>query len=84
MELNAQGEFNVHNLEGLGVGVLGAQNLFRLGFVTYFLVLPALTLSSRIASVASKARYYRPDGAFLLMVWVVIGTSAVLAALRAR
>lgn len=77
-EVNAQNEFNLHNLEGLGVGMLGIQNLFRLGFFVYFLVFPLLTLSSHVRTWAAKVGYYRPDSAFLLMVWGVIGASAIL------
>lgn len=77
-EVNAQQEFNLHNLEGLGIGMLGIQNLFRLGFLTYFLVLPLLTLVHRVRSLAARVGYRRPDIAFLVMVWGAIGASALL------
>jgi hypothetical protein len=76
--VNAQDEFNLHNLEGLGIGFFGIQNMFRLGFLVYFLVFPALTISDRVRSWAARVGYVRPSGAFLLMVWGVIAASGLV------
>lgn len=77
-DINAQGEFNVHNLEGLGLAGLGVQNLFRLGFISYFLVLPILTASRRVRALVAKLGYSPPERAFLMAVWAVIGVSVFL------
>lgn len=77
-DINAQGEFNVHNLEGLGIGGLGVQDLFRLGFITYFLLLPMATASSRARRWLARLGYTAPDRGFLVMVWAVIAASVFL------
>ena len=79
-ELNTQGEFNFHNLGGLQ-GT--SQWVFQLGFLFYFLLLPLLTVSSRVRAWTSKVGYTAPHWAFLAMVWIVIGATYVLQALGA-
>jgi hypothetical protein len=78
MVLNTQDEVTIHNLEGLGGGPLNAQNLFRLGFVFYFLVVPLLTLTSRARGWLRRVGYHRPDTVFLSLVWFVVVSSIAL------
>ncbi len=85
-ELNAQNEFNLHNLEifqggGLSQGsfnwkaFLKSQNLFRLGFFGYFLILPLLSYWSWLKKILNKIRYERPINYFALGILVVYITS---------
>jgi hypothetical protein len=77
-EVNYQNEFNVHNLEALQVGALNPQNLFRAGFITYFLILPLLMSFGRIRAIGTRLGYVAPGVPFLLMIWIVMGVSVVL------
>jgi hypothetical protein len=77
-ESNYQGEFNIHNLDILSIGALNPQNLFRLGFFTYFLILPLLMQVRRLRELGTKVGYVAPEAAFLFMVWIVMGVSVIL------
>src|SRR5690606_29576334 len=85
-DANVQGEFNLHNLRGLQggalfeepgeerpwLGLLGSQNLFQLGFATYFLVLPLLALIPAVRRVFERyALPYLGLGA-VAVVWIPI------------
>lgn len=88
--INAQDEFNIHNLEVFqGGGILGdsfsfksllkSQNLFRLGFFGYFLILPLLSFVPKIKSILDRIRYKRPDKRFVLALIIVFVLSFSLA-----
>lgn len=90
--VNAQGEFNLHNMQIFGSGrligaegynlsigaLMNSQNLFRLGFFTWFLVLPLLTLLPSLRRLAERLDYVRPRLALLAPLWVVLVFAAVL------
>jgi hypothetical protein len=93
--INEQREFNIHNLKwfqggfllegtstrgGLG-SLLSSQNLFRLGFLGYFLFLPA-TLSSRWGKRLNETlRIPYPGKKLLIFIWVPIAMSILLSVL---
>lgn len=81
-EMNAQEEFNIHNLEVFqGGGILGdsfslgsllkSQNLFRIGFFGYFLILPLLSFIPKIERILKRLRYIRPDKWFVIALLLV-------------
>ncbi|MBT8272816.1 MAG: hypothetical protein KJO77_03350 [Bacteroidia bacterium] len=89
-EMNAQDEFNIHNLDVFqGGGILGdsfsfssllkSQNLFRLGFFGYFLILPLLNLIPKIKNILKKIRYVSPDKRFIICLLIVFVLSFALA-----
>lgn len=94
-EMNSQGEFNFHNLKifqgeelfvdgklnkvGLIDYIFSTQNVFRIGFFGYFLILPLLSLHSKGARVLSIVGYVRPGTLFICIMLLVIGTSFALA-----
>ncbi len=91
---SAQAEFNLHNLHLFGAGrllggdgshynisigaLLNSQNLFRLGFFTWFLVLPILTMVPTLRRFAERLDYVRPSLALIAPLWVVLAFAAVL------
>jgi hypothetical protein len=90
---NAQGEFNLHNLNVFQGGelfgargevgwtsLLKSQHFFQLGFFAYFLVLPAITLMPRGAALISMLRLPYPGWRLLAAIWLPIGLSIVLTA----
>jgi len=93
--VSEQNEFNLHNLnvfegESLFVdgklnknGLIGffmsSQNMFRLGFFGYFLILPVLLFMSRFNKFMKKIGYVKTDYKFILILCVVFGLSFILA-----
>ena len=92
---NAQGEFNFHNLEyfqrrgppvslsdGLAVNVrelVNSENLFRIGFTAYFLLIPILARVPAVGSMFRRIRLPLPPAHFLLCLWSTLVLSAVAA-----
>ena len=72
--INRQGETNLHNLDL----PFSSQNLFRAGFIAYFLLLPLLTLAPPIRRLSAQLGYIVPHLSFLLMTWTVIVLSIAL------
>lgn len=91
-DANVQGEFNLHNLRGVHGGklledeeetpllgaLLGSQNLFQLGFVVYFLIIPLLALLPRVRQ--GLVRVGLPFLGFraVLTVWIPIVAAVIL------
>lgn len=93
--VNAQNEFNFHNLElfkgdklfvdgklsklGIINFLKSTQNVFRIGFFGYFLVLPMLLFIPRIKKFMLKIEYVKTDFKFILITCIVFGLSFLLA-----
>ncbi|WP_353777537.1 hypothetical protein [Winogradskyella sp. 3972H.M.0a.05] len=94
--VNAQNEFNLHNLsifEGDDLFVDGkisrqgvinflksTQNIFRIFFFGYFLIIPILmSLSGKIKRLVEKLGYIKPSPLFIFSIIVVFGLSFILA-----
>lgn len=88
--LNSQGEFNIHNLAFFQGGslldgqfhwtsLLKSQNLFRLGFYGYFLVLPVLSLPKSMNKILESLGYFSPGVLFSISVLVVFSFSLLSA-----
>jgi hypothetical protein len=90
---SGQSEFNLHNLRIFRGGrviaadggfdlsldmLLNSQNLFRLGLVAWFLVLPALTLLPAIRRLADRFDYVRPSLVLLAPLWLVLAFATIL------
>jgi len=89
-----QSEINFHNLYILSGGstwkrffetgelsiyqIVDLQNIFRLGFVFFFLVLPILCINKKIYDFVMRIGYYRPTLFFLLNIWIVMIFSALI------
>lgn len=84
-DLNAQKEFNIHNFYLLQGGKIAdpsgdfsikmlfkSQNLFRIGFLGYFLLLPILFRFTRLRDSMLKLGYRAPPTAFTMAVLVVV------------
>ena len=94
-ELNAQGELNIHNLVPLQGGSLvegevsigtffKSQNLFRLGFLVYFGVLPILALMrTRVGGLIRRAKIPVIGPRDLISSWSVIVVSFLLVVMGA-
>ena len=90
---NAQGEFNIHNLEIFHGGhltrsenqsfasLLKAQILFQIGFAIFFLVLPVLARSAPIRNLLVKTGAYVPSLKFIPFVWIPIGFALIFSLL---
>ena len=89
-DVNAQKEFNFHNLDifqggsviedGFSLSVLlKSQNLFRLGFFGYFLVVPLLMYIPKLKKIANKVGYVQPSKLFIIVLLVVFVLSFALA-----
>ena len=87
---NAQNKFNLHNLKAPQGGhlvdsplrlssILKSQNRFRIGFFSYFLVLPFLLYIPKIKKLMSKIGYKKPDYRFTLILLLVFLLSFVIA-----
>ncbi len=85
-QINAQSEFNLHNLNIFHGGnltessielsvFLKSQNLFRLGFFAYFLVIPLLVYMPIIRELMSKIGYNKPVTSFTLILFLVFALS---------
>ena len=96
--LSAQEEVNIHNLrffqggkwtDGLLLGrfdlkmLLGSQNLFRIGFACYFLLIPLLLYWGRPRFfkelVIEKLKYPVPKASFVISLWTALSLSFFLA-----
>jgi len=88
-QVNAQNEFNLHNLNVLEGGslmdgsiglstFLKSQNLFRIGFFSYFLILPLLLYISNFKKLMLKIGYKKPDNDFILVLFLVFVLSFIL------
>lgn len=92
---NAQGEFNLHNLEVFHGGhltskssysfstLLKAQILFQIGFVAFFLLAPVLIRVKAIKELFGGLGIYIPSLKFIPFIWLPIGFSLVLSVLSA-
>jgi hypothetical protein len=61
------------------LGLLNAQNLFYLGFLTYFLFIPLLVQSKRLSFLKNKFNYKVPSFYFLISIWPTIILTFILA-----
>lgn len=94
--VNAQNEFNFHNLaifkgedlfvdgklskEGVINFLKSTQNIFRIGFFSYFVVFPFLMLISRkLNRFFTKIGYIKPHNYFIFGTLLVFGCSFVFA-----
>ena len=93
--LNAQSEFNLHNLKALTADahvinpegksfswkmLLSSQNLFQVGFTLYFLLLPALMLKDYFRRLAVRLGFPEINWRFVVMVWIPLIVSVGLTA----
>ena len=84
---NQQNEFNLHNLKLLHGKkmintdgkiqfdprkLLSAQSLFRLGFFSYFLLLPLILKLPRLKSLADKIGFPHIPGLMVICIWAPI------------
>lgn len=84
-QISAQNEFNLHNLRPLQGGswmksfhlknLLKSQNLFRVGFFGYFLLLPLVMYVRKIKYFMLKIGYKKPDILFVIVLLFVFGLS---------
>lgn len=88
-KLNAQNEFNLHNLNLFQGGsllnspfsldnLLKSQNLFRIGFFGYFLALPFICCIPKCSELMLKVGYKNPDIKFVLVLMMVFLLSLIL------
>jgi hypothetical protein len=96
--MSAQEEINIHNLrflqggkwtDGLSSGrfdvkmLLGSQNLFRIGFACYFLLIPLLLYWGRPkflqVLLKEKLSYPLPKVSFVISLWTTLSLSFFLA-----
>lgn len=91
-KMSVQAEFNLHNLTLFGGGrvlapdgvnlsmetLLNSQNIFRLGFASYFLLLPALCVLPPFRRFAVGLGYVAPSPLLLFTAWSVIVISFVM------
>ena len=90
-----QGEFNLHNLSVFNEGgfiadgkinkmtlterLISSQNIFRMGFFGYFLIIPILWfISNKIEAILSRMGYIKPSNAMLIIMLVVFVFSFAL------
>ena len=91
--INVQGEFNLHNLKWFekGGGLLdgtiknhglaalySSQNLYRLGFFTYFLFLPLFCHMKPDSALVRHLKFPYAGRNLLLFIWIPILTSIVM------
>jgi hypothetical protein len=57
---------------------MGPQRLFYLGFFIYFLIIPLLTISSKIKPIQEKFNYVTPSIYFLIAIWSNILLSVLI------
>jgi len=95
--LSSQNEFNLHNLEifagdslfvdgkiskaGIVNFLKNTQNIFRLGFFGYFLILPLFTFNKKIKKLLTKIGYAKPSSKFILVLLIVMVLAFILAIL---
>lgn len=56
-----------------------SQNLFRMGFFLYFLILPLLVNFPKIKRLVANIGYEKPDNSFTLIILSVVFLSFILA-----
>jgi hypothetical protein len=93
--LNAQGEVNIHNLNIFQGGhwieaissnkfslkmFLSSQNIFRLCFFIYFLLIPVIVYRGKLIILKNKINFPVPEMRFVITVWPILILSFVLAA----
>jgi hypothetical protein len=61
------------------LGLLNAQNLFYVGFLTYFLFIPLLMQSEKLNFIKKKFNYNTPSVYFLIAIWPTIILTFILA-----
>jgi hypothetical protein len=59
-------------------GFLNAQNLFYLGFVIYFLLIPLVNKFKKVKLLKHKLHYQTPSFYFLISIWPIIILSFIL------
>ena len=91
--MNVQGEMNLHNLvflqsqglqsdDGLSLrNLLTAQNLFQLGFLTYFLVMPIMGKISFFKTLVAKLNVPMPGVKLIVFIWIPIALTICLSVL---
>ena len=93
--VNAQNEFNLHNLSifdgekvivdgeinlsALKALLLSTQNIFRLGFFGFFLILPLIYFNKLGKKLLDKTNYIQPSQLFIIGIILVFVFSFVLA-----
>lgn len=88
--INAQEEFNLHNLNVFHgnslldsdanlMTLLTSQNLFRIGFFGYFLILPLLMYFNKFKVLMKRLGYVKPSKIFVVVVLLVFMVSFFLA-----
>jgi len=93
--INAQEEFNFHNLKWIQGGewddaieqkqylnyklLLSGQNMFRIGFFTYFFCFPLLGLSVKLRGMFESLNFPLPRSLLVISIWVTILLSFFLA-----
>tara|TARA_R110002050_G_scaffold265524_1_gene406661 strand:+ start:365 stop:1075 length:711 start_codon:yes stop_codon:yes gene_type:complete len=90
-----QGEFNLHNLGVFNEGgfiadgkinrmsiterLISSQNIFRMGFFGYFLIIPILWfMSNKIEAILSRMGYIKPSNTVLVIMLIVFVFSFAL------
>ena len=84
LAVNDQKEFNLHNLKwfhrdsSLVEKIFSSQNLFRVGFFTYFLIIPIIGLCKLDRGVFTKFNFPLPGHKFMIFIWAPIFASLIL------
>lgn len=97
-QVNGQGEFNLHNLSLFDTGrlldenrsfklsfeaMLNSQNLFRLAFFIYFLILPAAYFIKPLRKRLTRFGYvFGPSVSYLVVAWGLIAMTLVFTAMN--
>ena len=92
--INAQSEFNIHNLNMMQGGqlideqghfqvnfqkIFTSQSLFRMGLFVYFLILPITFLNRNAKSFMVRIGYPNPPALFIIAMWATIALSFIFA-----
>ena len=88
--VNKQQEFNIHNLVILQGGgwvddgsvnkfnvkmLFSSQNIFRMFYFVYFLIIPLLTYAGKLEFIRKKIAYPVPDWRFIAAIWITVFVS---------
>ena len=65
--------------EGIQDFFMNSQNLFRLGFLGYFVLFPILGISKRIRKILDKVGYIKPSFKFIASILIVLTLAFVFA-----
>ena len=82
--VNDQKEFNLHNLKWFHAdgtlieSLFSSQNLFRIGFFTYFLIIPIIGLCKIDRGIFTKVHFPLPGHKFMVFIWSPIIVSLIL------